>query len=165
MSYLTSTFPTSTLRQRLGHLLDLAASESFREQEYPSSLRGDLPKLIHHLGLLLAGATPEALRTVSPSVVGYGSTITARDLDNGMEVRYSVMSGSAMDVDVGHVSIESPLGRSLLGRGAGEEVEITTPRGPVRLRIEKVTTLGVVLDEMEDALDRRSRRRRRVSGI
>lgn len=158
-------FVTSSLHERLGRLVDRAASAAYRErQEEPViTFAGDLSVLTHHLGLLLAGATPEALRGVSSSAVGYGSRVTVHDLASGSEAVYVLMSGSAMDLEAGHVSIESPLGRSLLGRTKGSLVEVDTPRGRTRLRVMEVKTLIDFLQETEASLDPRSRTQMRVA--
>ena len=61
--------------------------------------------------------------------VGFGSTTLIRNVDTGEECRFQLVGPYESDVKNGKLSIESPLGRSLLGRGEGEEVTVYTPAG------------------------------------
>lgn len=66
-------------------------------------------------------------------VVRAGAFVT---LDDGAE--YQVVEPSAADVGARRVSVESPLGRALLGRRAGDEVVVERPRGPAEHEIVSV---------------------------
>jgi hypothetical protein len=46
-----------------------------------------------------------------------------------------------MDIDAGHISLASPLGRALAGGKVGEEVSLRLPMGPRRLRILDLVTV------------------------
>lgn len=105
------------------------------------------------LSLLLAGLTAPALRTVVPDRVGYGSIVTVQDVEGGWEATHIVMSGSAMDFDAGHISLESPLGQALLGRKPGEVVVVAKPSGSARIRLLKVVTLPEIIEEVEAYLE------------
>lgn len=63
--------------------------------------------------------------------VYFGAWVTLED-DEGAERRYRLVGPDEFDVEEGRISIESPLGRALLGREAGAEVELRRPRGTVR---------------------------------
>lgn len=104
----------------------------------------------HLLGLLLAGADPKRLSVPSASSIGYGSRVELEELDGGSVTMHHLMSSDAMDLEAGHVSIESPLGQALLGRAAGDVVEVETPRGTRTFRIRSVLTLPELLDEIEE---------------
>ena len=43
------------------------------------------------------------------------------------------------DLRAGKISIKTPIAQGLLGKKVGDEVEISIPRGTVRLRIDKIT--------------------------
>ncbi len=102
------------------------------------------------LGMLLAGVRPGYLAEAGrPGVVGYGARVVLEDLVDGSLQTHQVMGSEAMDIDQGHVSIESPLGRALLGRGTDEVVEVRVPAGVRRYRIVEVHSLGEILDEIE----------------
>lgn len=144
-------------RRRLGELLARFADEVHRaDAETRVTAHGmGLSALTHHLGLLLAGATPPNLATVESGVVGFGSRVLIQDMDTGETETHHLMASEAMDLDAGHVSLESPLGVALLGKAAGTVVDVTTPIGLRRLRVLAVRSLLdllEVLDPQEDEL-------------
>ena len=63
--------------------------------------------------------------------VYFGAWVALED-EAGEERRYRLVGPDEFDVERGLISIESPLGRALLGREAGDEVELRRPRGTVR---------------------------------
>lgn len=66
---------------------------------------------------------------------GFGTTALVRNLDTGEEYRFQLVGPYESDVRNGRLSIESPLGRCLLGSGEEEEVTVYTPAGIRRYRI------------------------------
>lgn len=73
--------------------------------------------------------------------VGYGSTVLLYDVDTGEEVTYKLVMAEDADVTQKRISTSSPVGRGLMGRNEGDEVEITTPAGKRRFEIIKLTTI------------------------
>ena len=54
------------------------------------------------------------------------------------KVRYQLVGQTEADAKVGRISYNSPLGRALIGRQKGEEVEVTTPSGDRYYEIAKI---------------------------
>lgn len=102
----------------------------------------DRIQLLHGTLAALAGLEPGML---PPAGAGFGSRVHVRDLDSGAELHYTLMAGGAIDLDAGEISLASPVGRALLGRAPGDEVQVATPLGRRRLRVVEVTTLGDTL--------------------
>jgi len=73
--------------------------------------------------------------------IGYGSTVVLYDVDNGEEVTYKLVMAEDADVAQKRISTSSPVGRGLMGRIEGDEVEITTPAGKRRFEVIKLTTI------------------------
>ena len=73
--------------------------------------------------------------------VAYGSTVVLYDVDAGDEITYKLVMAEDADVAKGQISTTSPIGRGLMGRGEGAEVEISTPAGKRRFEIIKLTTV------------------------
>jgi len=57
------------------------------------------------------------------------SYVHVRDRRSGEEIRYQLVSPAEADLDCDRISIQSPVGRALLGKGAGDEVRVTVPAG------------------------------------
>ena len=73
--------------------------------------------------------------------VGYGSTVLLYDVDTGEEVTYKLVMAEDADVAQKRISTSSPVGRGLMGRSEGDEVEITTPAGKRRFEVIKLMTI------------------------
>jgi transcription elongation factor GreA len=73
--------------------------------------------------------------------VGYGSTVELYELDTGAEVTYKLVMAEDADIAQNKISTSSPVGRGLMGRTEGDEVEITTPAGTRRFEIVKLRTI------------------------
>ncbi|MDZ4673359.1 MAG: GreA/GreB family elongation factor [Gemmatimonadota bacterium] len=73
--------------------------------------------------------------------VGLGSRVTVSDLSTGLEDTYMVVLPEMMDIDEGHISLASPLGRALRNGKVGDEVELQLPTGRRGLRILGLITV------------------------
>jgi transcription elongation factor GreA len=91
--------------------------------------------------LLLPIATAPEDRTVE-----LGSRVRLRDMDG--EEEYLLVNRALADPAHGRISDESPVGRAVLGRGRGEEIEVTTPGGVRRITIVHVAPGSVLRDGM-----------------
>lgn len=71
--------------------------------------------------------------------VDFGTEVTVEDLDQGREFTYRIVGEHEARLMEGEISIKSPVAKGLLNREPGEEVEIETPKGETRYRIQEVT--------------------------
>ncbi len=70
--------------------------------------------------------------------VQLGSTVHLRNLADGRLLKYTVVGPGEASGSGGRISSASPVGRALLDRRPGDEVEVQVPAGRVRFRIEKI---------------------------
>ena len=75
--------------------------------------------------------------TLSGDKVVFGATVTLIDEDE-KKVRYQLVGQVEADAKDGKISYNSPLGRALIGRQKGEEVEVSTPSGDRYYEIKKI---------------------------
>jgi transcription elongation factor GreA len=75
--------------------------------------------------------------TLSGDKVVFGATVTLLDEDQ-KKVRYQLVGQVEADAKDGRISYNSPLGRALIGRQVGEEVEVSTPSGDRYYEIKKI---------------------------
>jgi transcription elongation factor GreA len=66
---------------------------------------------------------------LSGSVVKFGATVTLADEETDEEQTFQIVGEDEADVSKGRLSVTSPLARALIGKGTGESVEVSTPRG------------------------------------
>jgi transcription elongation factor GreA len=81
------------------------------------------------------------LSSVPRGVVGYGSLIKVLDLDEGTTLVFEIVMPEEVNASQGKISVHSPIGRALMGREVGEEVDVQTPRGQRFYRIVELTTI------------------------
>ncbi|WP_126172877.1 transcription elongation factor GreA [Altericroceibacterium xinjiangense] len=75
--------------------------------------------------------------TLSGNRVVFGATVTLLDEDD-KPCRYQIVGQAEADAKQGRISYDSPLGRALIGKQTGEEVEVTVPSGDRFYLVEKV---------------------------
>ncbi len=101
---------------------------------------------ISHLKERLSKLSMVNLKNIPEGKVAYGSTVVLRDSQTDKEIVYKLVSSEESNVAQGLISINSPIGHTLIGHEEGDEVEIQTPGGRKRYEILRLTT---VHDEAE----------------
>ncbi|MGE5152227.1 MAG: transcription elongation factor GreA [Rhodospirillaceae bacterium] len=76
-------------------------------------------------------------RSLSGDKVVFGATVTLLDEDE-KKVKYQLVGQAEADASHGKISYNSPLGRALIGRQKGDEVEVSTPSGDRYYEIKKI---------------------------
>lgn len=97
----------------------------------------EIDRRMHFLIKRLESATVVAPREDSPGRVFFGAWVDVEDEDGG-EHRYRIVGQDEIDLDKGHVSWKSPLGRALLGKREGDAVVWRRPSGEAELVIVAV---------------------------
>jgi transcription elongation factor GreA len=75
--------------------------------------------------------------TLSGDKIIFGATVTLLD-DDDKPVRYQIVGPYEADAKIGRISYNSPLGKALIGRKVGEEVEVTVPAGDRSYAVEQI---------------------------
>ena len=71
--------------------------------------------------------------------VSIGSKVALQNVDSGKKTKYTVVSATEANPLEGKISDASPVGNSLLGHKANQQIKVSTPRGTLRFLILKVT--------------------------
>ncbi len=111
--------------------------------EYKSALERQefVRARMDHLSRRLSELAKIDVESMPEDRVGFGSKVTLEDLDDGEEMTITLVAGDFMDLEAGHVSLESPIGNGLMGARETEEVVVSLPAGERRYRITALTTL------------------------
>ena len=80
----------------------------------------------------------DALRDDNGRVV-FGATVELYDLDNEATVTYQLVGNLESDLAEARISVSSPIGRALIGKHEGDEIEVNAPAGKRVYEIVKVT--------------------------
>ena len=75
--------------------------------------------------------------SLSGDKVVFGATVTVLD-DDDKPQRYQIVGQAEADARQGRISYDSPLGRALIGKQVGEEVEVTVPSGDRFYLVDKI---------------------------
>ena len=59
----------------------------------------------------------------------FGATVELEDLEAGTNVTYQIVGDDEADIKDGKISVSSPIARALIGKYAGDEVEVKAPGG------------------------------------
>src|SRR5215510_8495914 len=118
----------------LGDLSENAEYQAARHrQDYVRARIANLRKRLVDLSMIDTSRLPH-------DRIAYGSTVVLYDVDSGDEVTYTLVMAEDADVSQNRISTSSPVGRGLMGRSEGDEVNIVTPAGKRRFEIVKLTT-------------------------
>ena len=85
----------------------------------------------------LAGATFEDIGPNSP-LAGKVQGVLIADVDSGEETTYQLVGPFESDINANRISVTSPIGRALIGKGIGEEVTVKAPGGIRKFEIAAI---------------------------
>ncbi len=63
------------------------------------------------------------------------SLVKIKNLTNGAEMKYKLVAQSEADLKTGKISVDSPIGKGLLGKKVGETTEIQVPNGTLKFEV------------------------------
>jgi transcription elongation factor GreA len=113
---------------------DITRNAAFDDARFEQArLEARIAELEH----LLATAQVIDLDQVPTDTISLGSVVHLATSD-GRTSRYTIVGSYEADPGAGRISHESPVGKALLGRKAGEQVLVTTPGG-----VKAYTILGI----------------------
>jgi transcription elongation factor GreA len=80
------------------------------------------------------------INQIPPDKVGLGSEVIVED-ETGMRETYSLVFGDSVEFEEGHVSMSSPIGLALVGKGVGDTTVLKLPARTRRLKIVGLKTI------------------------
>jgi len=117
-----------------GDLSENAEYEAAKERQgYVTARIGQIEQRIRELSLYSVHSIPQ-------DVVSYGSQVTLESNDDGETTVYLIVFPEEVDAAAGQISLGSPLGRALLNKGVGDEIEVQTPKGKRSYQIVELVT-------------------------
>ncbi len=67
------------------------------------------------------------------------SCVSIKNVDNGMELQYTLVAESEADLKAKKISVDSPIGKGLLGKKVGDIADIQTPNGIMKFEVIEIT--------------------------
>lgn len=114
---------------------DLSENSEYDEAK---NEQGKLYSRIAELENILSNCSVITEEESDTDTVRIGSRITVRDTELDIEESYQVVGSQEADPMNGRISEDSPFGRALLGRKAGEEVVVEAPAGNIKYKILEI---------------------------
>ncbi len=71
-------------------------------------------------------------------VVLIGSTVQVQD-EKGRKKKYKIIGSAEADPSQGSISNESPIGKALLGKSAGDVADVAVPAGQIQLKVLRIS--------------------------
>ncbi len=142
------------LRDELNHLKDVErpkASQAIAEArdkgdlsenaEYDAAkeAQGMLEMKISKMEETLANARVIDESQLDTSKVLALSIVKIKNQTNGMEMTYTLVAESEADLKTGKISVNSPIGKGLLGKSVGDVAEIQVPNGIMKFDIIEIS--------------------------
>ena len=129
----------------VGDIQRAMADKDFREnapldaaKERQGFIEAGIRELEEVLNNAVVGGSKDFLTEERRTAIGH--RVTLRDLQNDKEVIYTLVDSREANPAAGKISSISPVGRALLDKAVGDEIQITVPMGTLRYIIEKVDT-------------------------
>ena len=119
-----------------GDLSENAAYDAARERQ------GMLEAKIGHIESRMAQFQVIDINTMAGDKVIFGATVEVEDLDTGERKVYTLLGPDEADHTKGSISIQSPVGRALLGKEVGDEISVDAPRGRISYELLSIRFLG-----------------------
>ncbi|MBI3940832.1 MAG: transcription elongation factor GreA [Acidobacteria bacterium] len=102
---------------------------------------------VSHLRERLAKLSMVNLKNIPEGKAAYGSTVVVRDTESDKQATYKLVTSEEANAALGLISVNSPVGQSLMGHEEGDEVEVHTPGGKKTYEILRLTTIHQEVQE------------------
>jgi transcription elongation factor GreA len=107
---------------------------ALERQQFVQARLGSLTQRLSALANIDESKIPEGQ-------VGLGSKVVVKDRKTGQKEIYHLVFGDAVEFEEGHVTMASPIGRALLGKGVGDVASLKLPAGMRQLEVVELKTI------------------------
>jgi len=132
-----------TERRKVVAAITIAAAEGDRSENaeyiYGKKRLREIDKRIQHLTQRIDKAIIVDVSQIKNDKIFFGSIITLEN-EAGKLVTYQILGPDEIDATKNKISMDSPVGRALLGKTIDDEIEVLIPKGSIYYRIVKIET-------------------------
>jgi len=123
------------ISQQIGEARDKGDLSENAEYDAAKEAQGMLEARISKLKNSLANARLIDDSEIDDSKVFILSTVKIKNIKNSMQMNYTLVAENEADIRAGKISVDSPIGKGLLGKEVGEIADINTPAGVMKFKI------------------------------
>jgi transcription elongation factor GreA len=137
--YELKTVQRPSISAQIGEARDKGDLSENAEYDAAKEAQGILEMKISKLGDIIANARLIDDSNIDDSKVYILSNVKIKNVVNGMEIEYKLVAENEADLKAKKISVESPIGKGLLGKSVGDIAEITTPGGSIKFEICEIS--------------------------
>lgn len=108
------------------------------EYDAAKERQGFIESRINELERKLADARIIDTSKLSGDTVVFGATVTIVESETQQQKRYTLVGQDEADLKNGKISVQSPVGKALIGKRVGDLVEVTTPAKVVEYEVQEI---------------------------
>jgi transcription elongation factor GreA len=116
-----------------GDLSENAEYSAAKERQ--SFLHGKLQELENNLAL----SNVIVLKGHTSDKVVFGCFVTIADSNSGEQIKYQLVGPFESDINVNKISVTSPIGKAMIGKAIGSEINVQTPGGSRNFEIVDIS--------------------------
>lgn len=109
------------------------------EYDAAKEAQGMLEAKIKYLEGVIATARILDESNIDTSKVSILTKVSLTNLGTKKKVTYQIVSEKEADLKAGKISVTSPIGKGLLGKVVGDEVDVHVPAGVLKFKVEEIT--------------------------
>tara|TARA_B100001057_G_scaffold169848_1_gene170617 strand:+ start:1465 stop:1938 length:474 start_codon:yes stop_codon:yes gene_type:complete len=127
------------ISQQIGEARDKGDLSENAEYDAAKEAQGILEMKISKLEAVISNARLIDDTNIDNSKVYILSNVKIRNVANGMEINYTLVAENEADLKSKKISVESPIGKGLLGKSEGDIADIKTPGGTMQFEIVEIS--------------------------
>ncbi len=123
----------------IGEARDKGDLSENAEYDAAKEAQGMLEMRISKLEEVVANARVIDESQLDMSKVLIHSTVKIKNQANGMEMTYKLVAQSEADLKTGKISVDSPIGKGLLGSDVGDVADVVVPAGTMKFEVIEIS--------------------------
>ncbi len=128
-----------SISQQIGEARDKGDLSENAEYDAAKEAQGILEMKISKLQTVISNARLIDDSNIDNSKVYILSKVKIKNISNGMEIDYTLVAENEADLKAKKISVESPIGKGLLGKSEGDIADIVTPGGTMKFEIIEIS--------------------------
>jgi len=137
--YHLKTVQRPSISEQIAEARDKGDLSENAEYDAAKEAQGILEMKISKMEAIVANARLIDETHMDNSKVFILSKVKIKNVSNEMEVEYTLVAENEADIKVKKISVDSPIGKGLLGKKVGDIAEIQTPAGIINFEILDIT--------------------------
>jgi transcription elongation factor GreA len=128
-----------SISQQIGEARDKGDLSENAEYDAAKEAQGILEMKISKLQTVISNGRLIDDSNIDNSKVYILSKVKIKNVDNGMEIDYTLVAENEADLKARKISVESPIGKGLLGKSEGDIADIVTPGGTMQFEVIEIS--------------------------